>query len=557
MSSESTSALARLRAWLQAEGLQALYSPRTDEYLNENLAAPSERIAWFTGFSGSAGTLVVTAEAAVLFVDGRYELQADQQLHPGFQAQAARLQSPQDWLISDLAAGSVVGYPEALLSIEQRDLLAASLAGHSLELRACSQHPLDQFWHTRPAPAPVRWQSLATRYAGESVASKLKDLRTWLASERLEGAYITAADSVSWLLNLRSDAVPYSGVALARLLVREDKAHLFSACELPSEIEAALASLGVEPLPESELAPHLFALDDLKLSYDPSTCPSSVQPGANWVANPDYCRARKACKSTVELEGMRRAQQQEGAVWRQLQDWLQGQSQLHEADLEAKLVELRQQQPEYLGESFAAIVGSGANAAVVHYRHQGRGSLISAPQLILLDSGAHYASGSTDTTRTLLFGDPARHEWRLAYTRVLRAHIALASLSFPARATCAQLDAVARAQLWRHGWDYQHGTGHGVGLRLNIHESPPVLSARSHTALQVGMVLSIEPGFYAAGDYGVRLENLYSVAEHREHEGYLCFEPLTTIAFAPELIAFELLSADERQWLETYQALCG
>ena len=549
--------LKQLQQWLADNKLDALYLPRTDSYGNENLQPQHEAIAWLTGFSGSAGTVVITQQAAALFVDGRYELQAEQQLESGFQAVALRVQTPAQWLQANLPAATVVACPKQLLSYKQLGQLADALADHGIKATTCEQHPIYLIWHQRPPAAMVDLRSFDQDYAGLSSADKLKQLQHWLTERDLDAVFISAPDSVSWLSNTRSAILPYSQIALLRALVdRTGKCSVFidSQQRLSAELQQLWQQQGIECLPAAQLSTALADYADKAVAYDASNCQCAFALGANWRDLPDPCASRKARKNSAEIAGMQRAHAHESKVWQQLLAWLDQQDEIYEADIEQKLEQLRQQNPEYLGASFSAIIGSGANGAIVHYRHQGRGKHIEPDQPILIDTGAHYQSGSTDCTRTLSFGT-CTAAVRQAYTQVLQAHIDLATLIFPATASVAQLDAVARASMWRHGRDYQHGTGHGVGCCLSVHEAPPALSARAtNESLAAGMILSIEPGYYQADAYGIRLENLYLVAEHDSIANFLCFQALGRVSFDQRLIDFARLSPSAQRWLEAYQS---
>ena len=546
----ASSALSKLRQWLKKQELDAVYLPRTDEYGNENLRPEHERIAWLTGFSGSAGTLVVSQEAAVLFVDGRYELQAKRQLLSGFESVALREQKPEAWLCANLAAGARVGCPQELLSHEHQRSLSSELELGGLCFELCAEHPIDKLWRQRPAASIGKYIHLQRATHGHDAEDKIELIRQWLEQRELDAVFVSAADSVSWLLNLRSNTVPYSLVALARALVTRDGDCLLFAEQKPNPHR--LFDSHFDYLPSDKLSATLGKFKDKVVAYDPSSCPCIVSIGARWQEHADPCAPLKACKNEVEIEGMRTAHDYECLVWLRILRWLgQQENGVYEAEVEEKILETRGQLAEYVCESFAAIVASGPNGASAHYRHQGQGRYIKRDDVVLIDSGAHYTCGTTDCTRTVAFGEPSA-ELKLSFTQVLQAHIALARQAFPRGTTGAQLDILARARLWLEGRDYQHGTGHGVGCCLNVHETPPSISPISTSVLEPGMILSIEPGYYQANAYGIRLENLYLVCEHKKHPDYLGFQSLTSVPFDLKMIDSKILTTTDMDWIEEY-----
>ena len=546
----TSSALSKLRQWLKKQELDAIYLPRTDEYGNENLRPEHERIAWLTGFSGSAGTLVVSQEAAVLFVDGRYELQAKRQLLSGFDSVALREQKPEAWLRANLASGARVGCPQELLSHQHQRRMASEMERGGLCFELCAEHPVDKLWRQRPAASTGKYIHLQREIHGHDAEDKIELIRQWLEQRELDAVFISAADSTSWLLNIRSNIVPYSLVALARALVTRDGDCLLFADQKPNPHRLFEAHFDYRP--SHKLSATLAKFKDKAVAYDPSSCPCCVRIGERWQEHADPCAALKARKNATEIEGMRTAHDYDCLVWLRVLRWLgQQENGVFEAEVEQKIVDTRSQFANYVSESFAAIIASGPNGASAHYRHQGQGRYIKRDDVVLIDSGAHYLSGTTDCTRTVAFGEVSA-EAKTAFTQVLQAHIALARQAFPRGTTGAQLDMLARARLWLEGRDYQHGTGHGVGCCLNVHESPPSISPISTSVLEPGMILSIEPGYYQANAYGIRLENLYLVREHKSYPDYLSFQSLTSVPFDLRMIDTKILTPTDMDWLEEY-----
>ncbi len=560
--------LAALRAALAAAGVDGFLVPRADEHLGEYVPAAAERLAWLTGFTGSAGLAVVLADrAAAVFTDGRYTLQLAQQTDPALWERRHSIdEPPQDWLTQH-AAGRRIGYDPWLHAEPQ----LARFEAAGVTLVPLEPNPLDTVWADRPpppaspvAPHPLEFAGLPSAEKREAAAAALRE-----AGEA--ACVLSDPSSIAWLLNIRGADVPFTPLPLSFALLRADgSADLFLD---PARCDAAArAWLGndVAVRPRSELGPALDALAGRRVRVDAEATPAWFArrlraAGAELRNGEDPCRLPRACKNAVERDGARAAHRRDAVALARFLRWFAEAAPAGretEMSAAARLLALRAEAgPEFRGESFPAISGAGPHGAIVHYRVTADSDrAIGANECYLIDSGAQYRDGTTDVTRTLWTGpDAPPAELRERVTRVLRGHVALATLRFPAGVAGPHLDAIARRPLWDAGLDYDHGTGHGVGSFLSVHEGPAAFSrAAKPVPLREGMILSDEPGFYETGAYGIRLENLLLVRRAAELAGarkpFLEFETLTLAPFDRRLIAPALLTEAERAWLDAYHA---
>ncbi|MCL2428604.1 MAG: aminopeptidase P family protein, partial [Alphaproteobacteria bacterium] len=540
--------------------------PRADEHLGEYVPPSAERLAWLTGFTGSAGLAVVLRDHAAVFTDGRYVLQLAEQTDPSLWERRHIVEEPPPrWLSETARAGARIGYDPLLVS----ELFLARYKETGFELSPVSRNPVDAVWTDRPSPptAPAVPQPLA--YAGKSGLAKRQDIAAELRAGGQDAAVLTDPASIAWLLNIRGGDVAFTPFALGFALAHADaRAELFMAPEkLSSETRAWLGD-GVTIEPPAALAGALRRLASKRVRVDASG--SAVwfaqtlrDAGAEVVGGADPCLLPKACKNEVEQQGARRAHARDAiAVCRFLYFLSQtvaggGATEMSAA---SQLLAYRKQLPEFRGESFPAISGAGEHGAIIHYRVTNETDrAINPGELYLIDSGGQYLDGTTDITRTVWTG-PAHppDEIRSRATRVLKGHIAIATLLFPQGVGGPHLDACARRALWQAGLDYDHGTGHGVGSYLSVHEGPVSLSrAASPVPIAAGMILSNEPGFYLPGAYGIRLENLLLVQNADIADAtkpFLRFETLTLAPFDRSLIEPALLDPWERAWLDAYHA---
>jgi len=565
--------LAALRRRLAERGLDGVIVPRADEHQGEYVPARALRLAWLTGFTGSAGYALILRERAALFVDGRYTLQvrgeSDEAL---FEFQHLGDQPVERWLRAALPAGGRVGYDPWLHTIEWVEKIGRATASGDAPIQwvPCRPNPVDEIWTDRPPRplAPVVLHPLT--HAGVESCDKRQLVAARLRDARLAAVVLTQPDSVAWLLNIRGGDVRHCPLPLA-FAILDDGGRVTLFIESRKVTAAARAQLGsqvgIRPPEDMGAALDELGRRRLRVGLDPQTAASWLfdrleAGGAVVDRQPDPCTLMKAIKNPVELAGARACHLRDGVAMIRFLHWLACEApagRLDELEAASQLLELRKAGRHFRDLSFATISAAGANGAIVHYRPEPRSNRRLEPgSLYLVDSGAQYLDGTTDITRTVAIGPPTA-EQRRHYTLVLKGHAALASARFPRGTTGTQLDGLARRPLWDAGLDYDHGTGHGVGSYLSVHEGPQRISKMASTiALQPGMVLSIEPGYYRAGAYGIRLENLVVVEAVETPEGgereWLGFEPLTMVPFSSALIQPSVLGPGERRWLDGYHA---
>ncbi len=565
--------LARLRAELARHGLEAFVVPRADEHQGEYVSAHADRLAWLTGFTGSAGMAAVGREKAAVFTDGRYTLQAEAEVDGTLYERRHLTGAPiTQWIAETLSTGDRLGYDPWLMTPHQVSRIKAACAKVGAELVALDANPLDAAWETlsgQPPPplAPVR--PLEDAYTGESAAAKRRRMAELLGAEGADALVVTQPDSIAWLLNLRGADVPFTPFALSFCVLKSDATvkWFIDARKLTRDARAALDA-EVAVLAPDALGPALDELGaaGLTVRADPATAAAWIDArltaaGAKVQRLEDPCQLAKARKNPVQRAGMRAAHARDGAAVAKFLAWLAvhaGNGGVGEIAAADTLEGFRREHALFRGLSFPTISGAGPNGAIVHYRVTPATERALEPgSLYLVDSGAQYPDGTTDITRTLAIGTPTADMCR-HFTLVLKGHIALARAVFPKGTSGSQLDVLARAALWRAGLDYDHGTGHGVGSFLSVHEGPQRISKMPNTvALEPGMVISNEPGYYRSGHYGIRIENLVAVTEasgEAGRAGFLAFETLTLAPIDRELIDTALLDADEIAWLDGYHA---
>jgi Xaa-Pro aminopeptidase len=572
MSSTDTirSRLEALRERMRTLGIDALIIPRADEYLGEYIPERNERLLWASGFSGSAGTMIVLLDGAAIFVDGRYTVQVRQQVSAELFEYRHLIDEPHaDWLGKRLGAGKRAGFDPRMHTLSWQKRAQETLARHGVELVELAQNPVDLCWHDRPAAQVQQALLLEERFTGRNSPDKRREIGQAIAAKGADCALVFAADSVAWLLNIRGFDVPHTPLVLGYALLETDGRLRFftDPAKIPPGFDAHVGE-GVEVLPESEAASALAALAGKRVLADPDTANAWCQlalerAGATRVAAPDPVLVPKACKNATEIACMRAAHVRDAAAECRFLAWVDAEvaaGRLHdEATLSDTLHTFRAQDPWLKDLSFDTISAAGGNAAMCHYRHSdehpGR---LQRDGVSLVDSGGQYFDGTTDITRTIAIGDPGPEIRRMA-TLVMKGHIALDRARFPRGTTGTQLDILARQFLWREGFDYDHGTGHGVGVFLGVHEGPHrIAKAPNSVALQPGMIVSNEPGYYKEGAYGIRIENLQYVTSPRTIPGgerpMLGFEALTLAPIDRTLILPDLLTVEERDQLDAYHA---
>ncbi|OCC24107.1 X-Pro aminopeptidase [Croceicoccus estronivorus] len=567
--------LTALRKELSRRELDGFVIPISDEHMSEYVGAYAQRLQWLTGFNGSAGTAIVfaipdEAKGAVIFVDGRYTLQVRDQVDSTLWDYASVPEtSPAKWLGEHAPEGARIGYDPWLHSKGWADTVAAELARRGATLVAVEDNPVDVVWSDRPAPSPAPAFVQDDTLAGRSSLDKRAEIARWLVQEELDAVVVPALDSIAWLFNIRGSDVDRTPVTLSFAIARADgTADLFIAPEkVTPELTAHLGN-AVRVMPREDFVPALKALAGKRVAVDPAHAVAAIftalnEAGAEVVAAPDPCTLPKAIKNEAEQEGHRAAQRRDGAAVSRFLHWLATETpggEVDELGAAARLQAFREETGALRDLSFDTISGSGPNGAIVHYRVSEETNRTLQPgSVYLVDSGGQYPDGTTDITRTVWIGPGTPDaEVKDRFTRVLKGHIALARVTFPKGTVGSQLDTLARQFLWQAGIDYAHGTGHGVGSFLSVHEGPQRISKTGgNQELLPGMILSNEPGYYRTDAYGIRIENLVLV-ERREIDGsegeWLGFETLTHVPIDRALIDLSLLDAEERAWLDTYHA---
>jgi len=567
-SSLYTERLTSLRAAIKQRGLDGYLIPMADEYQNEYVPPCARRVEFMTGFTGSAAFLIILADRALFFTDSRYTLQAAAQVPGSLYEQFDVAQTmPSEWLEENLTPQSKIGFDPALHTARQIERMETRLLKRNASLVPTDQNLVDLLWTDRPTAPCTQVRTHEIAYAGRTSAAKRYALAEDLKAKNIQAVILTDPTSIAWLLNVRGEDVPHVPVALSRAILRSDATveWFVDPRKCPDGLEVHLGG-DILRYNENEFIGALKRLGEARcrVQIDPNEVSYGIlsslrQAGAVIEKGDDPCAMPRACKNQTELEGMRSAHRRDGAALVKLMAWFDQNAtsgKLTELDVEEKLESFRAESDLFRGPSFETIAGFGPNGAIVHYRAtKETNAAIRDGSFLLLDSGGHYLDGTTDVTRTLPVGAITK-EMKDRYTRVLKGTIALANVRFPQGTTGADLDVLARQYLWSEGLDYGHGTGHGVGSYLCVHEGPQSISRRSEIPLRCGMVVSNEPGYYKARHYGIRLENLQFVTEFFEissaERKMFGFETLTLAPFDRRALAMELLTPCERDWLNTY-----
>ncbi len=559
-----------LRAELARRGLSAFIVPRADRHQNEYVPACEERLAWVTGFTGSAGAAIVLASRAVLFVDGRYTLQVRDQVDTGLFEIAHLVDTPPDqWIGQNLKAGDTLGYDPWLHTADSAERLRKACEGAGATLVAAAPNPIDAVWTDRPLPplGPVILHGI--RFAGVEASEKLALIRKELGTLRTDALVVSDPHNIAWAFNIRGSDVAHTPLPIAFAIAPvEGRPSLYiDGRKLTNAVRAQLDALADLHEP-ADFERDLRQLGELKKSVriDQSTAADALshtinKAGGKVSRGSDPITAMKAVKNPTEIAGSRAAHQRDGAALVRFLAWLDREAplgHLTEIDAVAALESFRRETGLLKDVSFPTISGAGPNGAIVHYRVTRKTNRkLASGELFLVDSGAQYQDGTTDITRTVAVGAPS-DEMRTRFTLVLKGHIAVARAVFPDGTNGAQLDPLARQFLWERGLDFDHGTGHGVGSYLSVHEGPARISKLGMVALKRGMILSNEPGYYKAHGYGIRIENLVLVTQGPEIDGaekpLNAFETLSLAPIDRRLVDARLMTADEIAWLDTYHA---
>ncbi len=561
--------LKALRDQLARVSLDGFVVPLTDEHMSEYVGAYAQRLAWLTGFQGSAGSAVVLPEEAAIFTDGRYTLQVRDQVDgKHWQYESVPQTSVADWLGDHAPQGGRIGYDPWLHTCAWVQKATAALAERGAELIAVDTNPIDAVWPDRPAPSNAKMVVHEQRHAGKSAAEKRAEMADWLTARKADAAILSALDSIAWTFNIRGKDVERTPVALAYAIVHADAtADLFVAPEKMDEAVAQHLGNGVRIHDRAAFADALADLSGKTVVVDPERAVSAIfegleAGGAQILSLRDPAVLPKAVKNAAEIAGHKAAQSRDGASLSRFLHWVSveapkgGQTELSASD---RLEAFRKEGGLLEDLSFDTISGAGPNGAVVHYRVEEKTNRpIEAGSLYLVDSGGQYRDGTTDVTRTLAIGTPTQ-EMQRRFTLVLKGHIALARAVFPKGTRGGQLDVLARQFLWAEGLDYAHGTGHGVGSFLSVHEGPQRIATfgGGDEPLLAGMILSNEPGYYKTGEYGIRIENLVLVVDRDVPGGEKDMLGFETLTFAPidrSLIVTDMLNHEERAWVDAYHA---
>lgn len=555
-----------LRAWLEQTNHDAIIIPLEDEFLSEYPPTHNRRLEWVTGFTGSAGLAVVAKKGAAIFVDGRYTVQAAKQVSgKHFSQESLSDQSVINWLMQNCRPNSQIALDPMLHSINKYNALQSKLAD-KLTLNLIKTNPIDELWQDRPQATLSNVWLMDNETAGASSAQKRRQVAQQLCQHGAEHLLIKQLDNICWLLNMRGFDVPHLPVALSSALMdSQGRLSLFiDKSRLPDNFFAHVGD-GVTICEPNSLETALRSLKGQKVAVDPQHCnlwAKSVleQAGAQPLLIADPCFLLKSAKNTSEINGMKACHVRDGVAVSRFLAWLEqevatGMSH-DEETLAQQLLLFRKQDDTFLDLSFSTISAAASNAAMCHYNHtnQEKPAPLVCDSLYLVDSGAQYRDGTTDVTRTVAIGNSPSHMKKM-FTLVLKGHIALACAKFPVGTTGEQLDALARQFLWAHGYDYDHGTGHGVGHCLNVHEGPQRIAKQgTGVALQEGMVLSNEPGFYQAEQFGIRIENLELVVKTKTSgdRETLGFTPLTCIPIDKRMLDISLLTQQEINWWNNY-----
>ncbi|MGY6429910.1 aminopeptidase P family protein [Vibrio parahaemolyticus] len=566
MHNDTLSRVNAIREWLAQHNIDALLIPHEDEYLGEYVPAHNERLHWLTGFTGSAGAAVITQHKAAIFVDGRYTVQVTKQVPNELFEYRHLIEEPAlDWIQDNLTANASVAIDPRMHSSAWLDMAQAKLAG-KLELNILSSNPIDELWHDRPAPVVSDVRLMPTEAVGQSSESKRKEIAQLVAKAGADSAVITALDSICWLLNVRGLDVSRLPVLLSHAILHADSSVEFflDPARLPAEF-AAHVGTGVTVHHPEALQSRLEAMSGKKVLLDPAISNAWFKlvlqnAGASVIAAADPCLMPKAAKNEVEIAGMKACHIRDGVAMSKFLCWLDAEvaaGNLHdEATLADRLEAFRKEDPTLMDLSFDSISAAGGNAAMCHYNHENQPEpgKLELNTLYLVDSGGQYLDGTTDITRTIAIGQPSA-EMIKQFTLALKGHIGVARARFPKGTRGYQIDTLARQHLWAEGYDYDHGTGHGVGHFLSVHEGPASISKKQiDVPLTEGMVLSNEPGYYRADAFGIRIENLELVVETPTNGDFpvLSFESLTRCPIDKRNINVDMLTRPELAWLNDY-----
>lgn len=560
--------LQALQKEFTSKSLNGFLVPMEDAYLNEYVPPSDRRIEFLSGFTGSAALMIVLEDKVLFFTDSRYTLQASKEVPEDLCNQFdVEKQDPVKWLIDNIKEDIIIGFDPQLHCTHQIESMRKKLESSTINLRATDKNFIDEIWTSRPPVISEPIIAHEQRYTGKSSFDKRTEIALQLKKQKLDATLITDPASVAWLFNIRGSDIPYTPLPLSRAILYNDgRADWFVDTSKPTSGLHLTMGSNVTTYKLEEFLPTIKKLSEDKnnILLDPRQTPyiytdCILKSAGKIKRGEDLCALPRACKNKTEIDGIQSAHRRDGAALVKLLAWVDknmGQPPIKELDVVNQLETFRSEGSNHKGPSFTTISASGPNGAIVHYQPtEELNRQIDRDSFLLLDSGAQYLDGTTDVTRTIPTGKLTT-EMMDRYTRVLKGHIALASICFPEGTSGAALDVLARQYLWQIGEDYGHGTGHGVGSYLNVHEGPQAISRNSPTALKVGMVISNEPGFYKAQHYGIRHENLQYVTELYDlstpEQKIFGFSPLTLAPFDRRAILVDMLTEQEKIWLNAY-----
>ncbi|MDR2008541.1 MAG: aminopeptidase P family protein [Alphaproteobacteria bacterium] len=544
-----------LQKLLKTKNLDGFIFSTADEYLNEYVPEYNNRIKYISNFSGSFGILIVLQNSACLFTDSRYTLAAKAQVYPNIETNLFSIENISSWLKSKLKEKANIALNSKITSISGFKTYKDLLNNLGMEANLIDYHLVDELWDNRPQKPSTPVYGHDTKYGSLDYKEKVKVIANHLKTHNLDAFLITDLSSIAWLLNIRGNDIPCNPLSLSKLIITSggevvwfiDTAKTINIKDSFTNI-TFYAENAIESYLDNNKSLKTFGLSN----NSPIYYHNLLQKNFQVVAQEDFCVNEKAIKNSQEINSIKQAHIRDGVYLAKLYfELYQNPTGFNEVSIDARLSQIKQQDKLYMGESFPSIVGIDSNGAIVHYRATPETSKnLTVDSYLLIDCGSQYLDGTTDITRTFSFNSQSA-EFKKHYTLVLKGHIALASAIFKKGSRGSNIDILARKPLWDAGLDYGHGTGHGVGFFLCVHEGPQSISPANTVELKAGMVVSNEPGFYLENQYGIRLENLYAIKDS-SFEGFLCFETLTLAPFDVKNIDFSLLTSGEIDWLESY-----
>jgi Xaa-Pro aminopeptidase len=554
-----TSKISELQQLMLSNKIDALLIPSHDEFYSEIVPPHKARLQYITGFSGSNGVSVITkGKKHFLFTDGRYLTQAKQELPENFEIIDMTSISVLKWLENFLNT-NILGIQNKLHSI---DFVETILKNHKQEnIKILDENLVDIIWQSKPQPEAASIFEYQLKYSGTSTKIKLQDFKQKMKEQNIDTFILNTPESICWLLNIRGRDSLFSPIVFAYLIITQNSTTIFLDTNLDKNIKKYFIKNQIEVFDFSQLDKFLDTIKNQKNIFTTKLAPFWLKEKiATITTTQDLSELPRACKNKIEIANAIIAHNKDSIALTQCLIWIKSAvktNKLSEISISDKLLEFRAKQQNFMYPSFNSIVGFQENGAIIHYKPTPEtNNTISGKGLLLIDSGGQYLEGTTDTTRTIVIGNPTKEQIK-DFTLVLKGHIQLITAIFPEGTTGSQLDILARSPLWKEGKDYAHGTGHGVGSFLSVHEGPQAISKNNNIKLQEGMILSIEPGFYKTKKYGIRIENLAYIKKSTRLKGYLEFEVLTKVPIETELVDFSLLTDKEQNWLNNYNADCN